>query len=59
MDVHGLDVVFSYARHGRLAQLKQWFTAGGDTDARDEHGNTPLLVGCQNGLKSVAMQRII
>ena len=41
--------LFSYARHGRYGELKQLIMKGVPLDARDEMGNTSLIVACQNG----------
>lgn len=41
--------LFSYARHGRYGELKQLIMKGVPLDARDEMGNTSLIIACQNG----------
>ena len=41
--------IFSYARHGRYDEMKKLIVKGVPLDARDEHGNTPLIIASQNG----------
>jgi ankyrin repeat protein len=48
------DQVFSFCRHGRTAEVAAAVLGGFDADARDEHGNTLLLVAAQNGLRKMA-----
>lgn len=46
-------IVFSRARHGRIDEVQEALTNGMPVDARDPHGNTLLLIGCQNGQKKI------
>lgn len=46
--------VFSLARHNRVADLTALLDRGVPVDIADAHGNTILIVACQNGLKRVA-----
>ena len=41
--------LFSFARHGRYAPMKDLLTKGVPIDARDENGNSALITACQNG----------
>jgi len=41
--------LFSFARHGRYGELKKLVMKGVPIDARDEMGNSALIVACQNG----------
>jgi hypothetical protein len=41
--------LFSFARHGRYGELKKLIMKGVPIDARDEMGNSALIVACQNG----------
>jgi len=41
--------LFSFARHGRYGELKKLIMKGVPLDARDEMGNTALIIACQNG----------
>ena len=43
-----LDTVFSQARNGRIKRLEESLNAEFPIDAEDEHGNTLLLLSCQN-----------
>ena len=48
------EVIFSYARHNRRAELKQLLDEDGvDPELRDWAGNTILIIACQNGLKNM------
>ena len=48
------EVIFSYARHNRRAELKQLLDEEGvDPEMRDWAGNTILIIACQNGLKNM------
>lgn len=40
-------------RHGDLARLEELHAAGSDIDARDEHGQTALMVAARDGLTPV------
>jgi len=42
-------MLFSFARHGRYSELKKLVMKGVPIDARDENGNTALIIACQNG----------
>jgi len=47
--------VFSFARHSRTKDLEKLLNSTGiPANVRDKHGNTILIVACQNGLKRVA-----
>lgn len=47
--------VFSYSRHNRSKDLERLLDKTGiPANVRDQHGNTILIVACQNGLKRVA-----
>ena len=54
--VHEMDVedIFSYARHGRIADVERLLDKGIPVDVRDVHGSTLLIIACQNGNKKVA-----
>jgi Ankyrin repeats (many copies) len=45
--------IFSYARHGRVDDMERLLNRGVPVDVRDEHGNTLLIIACQNGNKRV------
>ena len=45
--------IFSYARHGKINQLKQIFELGIDPNSKDKYGNTILIIGAQNGNKAI------
>ena len=49
-----VEDVFSYARHGRCEEIERLFSKGLPVDVRNDHGNTVLIVACQNGNKRVA-----
>jgi hypothetical protein len=42
---------FSKVRHNKVAECEELVNIGFPMDARDRHGNTPLLVAAQNGHK--------
>ncbi|CBN75309.1 conserved unknown protein [Ectocarpus siliculosus] len=46
-----VEDVFSYARHNRVLDLERMMDQGVPADVRDSHGNTILIVACQNGHK--------
>ena len=46
--------IFSRARHGRYHECERILKSDVDVDVRDEFGNTPLIVACQNGKKRLA-----
>ncbi|CAM9307290.1 unnamed protein product, partial [Ectocarpus fasciculatus] len=46
-----VEDVFSYARHNRVLDLERMMDQGVPVDVRDSHGNTSLIVACQNGHK--------
>lgn len=41
--------LFSFSRHGRYSQMKELLSKGVPIDARDENGNSALIIACQNG----------
>jgi hypothetical protein len=41
--------LFSWVRHRKLHELESYLESGGDPNAQDNAGNTPLIVACQNG----------
>jgi ankyrin repeat protein len=48
------ELIFSYARHNRIDQVKQLLDEEGvDPEVRDWAGNTILIIACQNGLKNM------
>lgn len=54
-DEEDLADVFSYARHNRTKDLERLLDESGiPANVRDPHGNTILIVACQNGLKRIA-----
>ena len=46
-------VVFSRARHGRIEEVRAALEDGMPINARDPHGNTLVMVACQNGQKRI------
>ncbi|KAL3777968.1 hypothetical protein ACHAW5_003402 [Stephanodiscus triporus] len=46
--------IFSLARHGRAGEVEALLQRGFPADARDEYGNTLLMVACQNGNKKIS-----
>eukprot|EP00347_Sterkiella_histriomuscorum_P014401 403361005 len=52
IDVSSIDI-FSLARHGRFQQLKKILEMGVDPNSKDKFGNTVLIIGAQNGNKSI------
>lgn len=48
-DLAELQLLFSYARHGKYGQLRELFKKGCPVDSRDRFGNTALIIACQNG----------
>eukprot|EP00904_Undaria_pinnatifida_P012818 jgi/Undpi1/8667/HiC_scaffold_25.g11132.m1 len=46
-----VEDIFSYARHNRVEDLERMMDNGVPADVRDDHGNTILIVACQNGHK--------
>ncbi|CAM9599044.1 unnamed protein product, partial [Scytosiphon promiscuus] len=46
-----VEDIFSYARHNRVEDLERMMDQGVPVDVRDSHGNTVLIVACQNGHK--------
>ena len=46
-------VVFSRARHGRIDEVRSALESGMPVNARDPHGNTLVMVACQNGQKRI------
>ena len=47
-DLAELQLLFSYARHGKYGQLRELFKKGVPVDSRDRFGNTALIIACQN-----------
>ena len=45
--------LISCCRHKKIAELSHALARGTNLDVRDENGNTPLIVACQNGHASV------
>jgi len=43
--------LFSRVRHNRLPEVTDLLDAGIDVDARDDNGNTPLMIAFQVGLR--------
>ncbi|CAN0077649.1 unnamed protein product, partial [Sphacelaria rigidula] len=48
-----VEDIFSYARHNRVQDVERMLDQGVPADVRDAHGNTILIVACQNGHKRV------
>ncbi|CAM9637954.1 unnamed protein product [Ascophyllum nodosum] len=46
-----VEDIFSYARHNRIEDLERMLNQGVPVDVRDGHGNTVLIISCQNGHK--------
>jgi hypothetical protein len=49
-----LQVLFRKIRHNKVADVEPIVQAIGNVDERDEHGNSPLMVACQNGHKRIS-----
>jgi hypothetical protein len=49
-----LQVLFRKIRHNKVADVEPIVKAIGNVDERDEHGNSPLMVACQNGHKRMS-----
>ncbi|KAJ8611032.1 hypothetical protein CTAYLR_007056 [Chrysophaeum taylorii] len=49
-----VESIFSFSRHNRVDQVERLLARGVPPNVRDEHGNTILIIACQNGLKRVA-----
>ena len=45
---------FAHVRHNKVQEVEDTIAAGFPIDTRDEHGNTALMVSCQNGHKRLA-----
>ena len=45
--------LFSYCRHNRYLELQYHLHSGKDVNIRDRHGNTLLMIACQNNLRSM------
>ena len=45
--------LFSRVFNSRVRQFEQMLASGVPVDTRDEHGNTPLHMSCQNGNKKM------
>ena len=41
--------MFSFARHGKYKQVTELLKSGCPAEGRDQFGNTPLIIACQNG----------
>ena len=41
--------LFSFCRHGKYKHANELLKRGVSPDGRDKFGNTPLIIGCQNG----------
>ena len=41
--------LFSYARHGKYKQVTELLKNGCPSEGRDQFGNTPMIIACQNG----------
>lgn len=46
--------IFSLARSGRVFEIQNLFRGGIDPDSMDKHGNTILILACQNNHKDLA-----
>ena len=49
-----LKTLWSAARHGRHKKMAQLIRAGLNPNTPDEHGNTALILACQNGQQKTA-----
>ena len=49
-----LQVLFRKIRHNKVGDVEPIVNAIGNVDERDEHGNSPLMVACQNGHKRIS-----
>lgn len=49
-----IELIFSYARHGRKEEIEKLLNRGIPVDVRDNFGNTLLITACQNGNKAIA-----
>ncbi len=49
-----LQVLFRKIRHNKVGDVEPLVKAIGNVDERDEHGNSPLMVACQNGHKRIS-----
>ena len=49
-----LPTLFSRVRHGKYGDVLRELSLGVSPDTTDTHGNTLLLVACQNGRKKIA-----
>ena len=49
-----LQVLFRKIRHNKVSDVEPIVQAIGNVDERDEHGNSPLMVACQNGHKRIS-----
>ena len=47
-------MLFRKIRHNKVADVEPIVQAIGNVDERDEHGNSPLMVACQNGHKRIS-----
>lgn len=47
------ESIISWCRHKKIAELSYALARGADITVRDEYGNSPLMVACQNGHSSV------
>jgi hypothetical protein len=49
-----LQVLFRKIRHNKVTDVEPIVRAIGNVDERDEHGNSSLMVACQNGHKRIS-----
>ena len=49
-----IENIFSFTRHGRIAEVDDLLSRGVSADVRDDNGNSILAVACQNNDKRVA-----
>ena len=45
--------MISWARHKKIAELSYALAKGANLNIKDDNGNTPLIIACQNGHSSV------
>ena len=49
VSVQDFSELFSFCRHGKYKHANELLKRGVPADGRDKFGNTPLIIGCQNG----------
>jgi len=49
VSVQDFSELFSFCRHGKYKHANELLKRGVPPDGRDKFGNTPLIIGCQNG----------